>query len=381
MLARPIIILSEEVVRNKHGEAISYNDLFGIYLPTLLKAKDRVAYPIVLVYDQSHFCPLQSNNLDMKSNSDNFLPLYQSSEYVHKQTLLPIRFLGTDESPTNADALLKHYLRIKTLAYFPESHPPAVQILCAELCTKHPRDQDNFFLVYYEYLKNFFEPQKKRQQEEEDEKRRYEQDNHSTNQPLHETIQRVSRKTDHSSPPPYSSVVTRSSDVQKPTIIERRPSYGEAVNNGAAYVSSINPTRPTNQHFEQQKSPINSSSPDNHQNNNRHYQLSNWELVDNGTTSNGKPTNYSTTNPRTSDSKLKQGKSRNSLIINRLLCACVPICLLAQSTLLNCLYALFSPSHSNLLLFLLLLRTVASYLTGKHFLSSSGSGVFTSERC
>ena len=320
MLARPIIILSEEVVRNKHGEAISYNDLFGIYLPTLLKAKDRVAYPIVLVYDQSHFCPLQSNNLDTKSTSDHFLPLYQSSEHVHKQTLLPIRFLGTDESQTNADALLKHHLRIKTLAYFPESHPPAVQILCAELCTKHPRDQDNFFLIYYEYMKNYFEPQKKRQQEEEDEKRRYEQDYHSTNQSVHETTQRVLLKTDP------SSVVIRSNDVQKPTIIERRPSYGEAVNNGASYGSSTNHNRPMNQHFEQQKSPINSSSPshtDNHQTNNRHYQLSNWEPVDNGPTTNGKTTNYSTNNLRTSDSKLKQGKLRKSLIINLLLCACV----------------------------------------------------------
>lgn len=298
MLARPIIILSEEVVRNKHGEAISYNDLFGIYLPTLFKSKDRVVYPIVLVYDQSHFSPLQSNNLDTKSTSINYLPLYQSSEHVNKQTLLPIRFLGTDES--SADVLLKQYLRIKTLAYFPESHSPSVQILCAELCTKHPPDQDNFFVVYYEYLKNFFEPQRRKQQEEED--------NH--HQPSRESPERVLLKTD------YSSIGTRSNDVPKPTIIERRPSYGEAVNNGTSYGSSTNHNRSNNQYYDQQKAPINYSNPsqtDHHQNNhNKHQPLSNWESVDNGTTNNGKTTNSSATSSRTNDSKLKQGKLRIS---------------------------------------------------------------------
>ncbi|CAF5197749.1 unnamed protein product, partial [Rotaria magnacalcarata] len=35
MLCRPIIVLSEDWIRNKIGEAISVNDLYGIYLPTL----------------------------------------------------------------------------------------------------------------------------------------------------------------------------------------------------------------------------------------------------------------------------------------------------------------------------------------------------------
>jgi hypothetical protein len=93
MLARPIIILSEDVVRNKHGEAISYNDLYGIYLPILSKPGDCVKIPIVLAYDQSHFCPLQTNDLNNNTSSDNYLPLYQSSEHTRNETLLPIRFL------------------------------------------------------------------------------------------------------------------------------------------------------------------------------------------------------------------------------------------------------------------------------------------------
>ncbi|CAF1013214.1 unnamed protein product, partial [Didymodactylos carnosus] len=58
MLRRPIIVLSEDVVRNKHGEAISINDIMGIYLPMLSDPTDCIKYPIVISYDRSHFCPL-----------------------------------------------------------------------------------------------------------------------------------------------------------------------------------------------------------------------------------------------------------------------------------------------------------------------------------
>ena len=300
MLARPIIILSEAVVRNKHGEAISYNDLFGIYLPTLNKLQKCVPLPIVLVYDQSHFCPLQSNDIDTRTTSDNFLPLYQSSEHVQNQTLLPIRFLGSDENSIDVHALLNSHLRIKKLAYYPQSNASPLVIYCAELGTKQLPDQQNFYLVYYEYLIRFFGTQKKKQQVEE------------VHQSSYETTQRSSVKNDHSPSPPYPSTAPRSNEVKKPAINERRPSYGEAVNNGTSYGSPSHNNRPTNQQFEPRKPQIIHAPPYNnehYQNNNRHHppQLSNWEPVNDEPISNGK-----ITNSRTNDSRLKQGKSSRS---------------------------------------------------------------------
>jgi hypothetical protein len=315
MLARPIIILSEEVVRNKHGEAISYNDLFGIYLPILAKRDECIPIPIVLAYDQSHFCPLQTSDLGTGTTSDNYLPLYQSIEHTRKQTLLPIRFLGNDASVEETNKLLNNYLRVKKLSYYPETNAQGVPILCAELGTKHLPDSYNFFLLYYDYILNFFETQKKKLQDEEEEKRKREQEYRLQNQSPYETTQRSSMKVDISSSPPpsYPSISTRSIENKKPLIIERRPSYGEAVTNGVSYGLSNSNNR---QYSEPQNTTqvilSNSYNIDNyHNNNNKQYQapMSNWEPINDEPISNGKTTNYAGTNTRASDSKLKQGKS------------------------------------------------------------------------
>jgi hypothetical protein len=346
MLARPIIILSEEVVRNKHGEAISYNDLFGIYLPILAKRDGCIPIPIVLVYDQSHFCPLQTSDLDTGTTSDNYLPLYQSVEHVRKQTLLPIRFSGSDANVDETNTLLKSYLRIKNLSYYPETNTSGVPILCAELGTKHLPDSNNFFLLYYNYLMNFFETQKKKLQDEEEEKRKREQEYRVQNQPSYESTQRSSVKNDNSSsppplPPPYSSLSLRSNDNKRPVIIERRPSYGEAVTNGVSYGSSNNNNRPMNQYSESPITHSNSYNINNYNNNNNNKQyqpaLSNWEPINDEPISNGKTTNYTSTNTRANDSKLKQGKSAPMLksckTANLLLLLCVLLFWLKQNLL------------------------------------------------
>jgi hypothetical protein len=325
MLARPIIILSEDVVRNKHGEAISYNDLFGIYLPIISKRQDCVPIPIVLAYDQSHFCPLQTNDLNNNTSSDNYLPLYQSSEHTRNETLLPIRFLGNNRNIEETDKLLRDYLRIKKLTHYPETSGPGLPILCAELGSKHLTNKDDFFLLYYDYILDFSETQKRKlQEEEEEEKRRREQEHYFHNQSPHEIIQRPLIKTDISSsspPPPYSSVVTRSNDNKTSVIIERRPSYDEAVANGTSYELLNDINRPMNQYSKVQQFSkpqtniqITQRSPyvnDNHHNNDRQYQspVSQWDPINDETTSNGKPINNNiNTSSRGSDSKFKQGK-------------------------------------------------------------------------
>ena len=335
MLARPIIILSEEVVRNKHGEAISYNDLFGIYLPILAKRETCIPTPIVLVYDQSHFCPLQTSDLNTGAVSDNYLPLYQSAEHTRKQTLLPIRFLGSDATVEETNTLLKKFLRIKQLSYFPETNSSGVPILCAELGSKHLPESNNFFLLYHNYLINFFETQKRQMQIDEEEKRKREQDYRLEEPPpAYEPSQRTSTKVNSSSSPPpsYSSVSVRSNDNKRPLINERRPSYGEAVSNGVSYGSSNNNNRPITQYSEPQVAHSNSYNINNYHNNNnnnKQYQpmQSNWEPIVDDSIPNGKPGNYTVTNARTNDSKLKQGKLplmceylQNNRILLLLLC-------------------------------------------------------------
>jgi hypothetical protein len=322
MLARPIIILSEDVVRNKHGEAISYNDLFGIYLPILLRRQDCVPIPIVLAYDQSHFCPLQANDLNTNTSSDNYLPLYQSVDHTRNQVLLPIRFLGNDTSAEQTNKLLNEYLRIKKLTYYPETNSPGISIVCAELGSKYLVDNEDFFLLYYNYILDFSEIQKKKLQEEEEEKRRREQEYYFHNQSLNEMNQRPLIKTNASPspPPPYSSVVIRSNDTKNSLISERRPSYDEAVNNGNSYGLSNDINRPIIQYSKVQQSQkpqnniqITQRNPhinDNHYNDDKQYQssVSNWDPINDESTSNGKIINYNNTSSRGSDSKFKQGK-------------------------------------------------------------------------
>jgi hypothetical protein len=345
MLERPIIILSEDVVRNKHGEAISYNDLYGIYLPTLTRRQECVQIPIVLVYDQSHFCPLQTNDLDTGTSADNYLPLYQSIEHAQNQTLLPIRFLGNDANGEQTTRLLNDYLRIKQLTHYREIKSPGLPITCAQLGSKQLKDNDDFFLLYYKYIGDFFETQKKKLQEEE-EKRKREEEYYFNNQPLQETTQRSLIKNDSSSspPPPYSSVTTRSNDTKNSLISERRPSYDEAVANGTSHGLSNEGNRPLNQYskVQQLQKPQaniqimqrNPYTNDNHYNNDKQYQqpVSNWETINDEPTSNGKIINYTNTSSRGSDSKFKQGKfspifkysrEKGKYFVLVVMCACV----------------------------------------------------------
>jgi hypothetical protein len=167
LLRRPIIVISEDVIRNKNGEPISPNDLYGIYLPIISPAHDCIKEPIVLIYDQSHFCPLQTNDTRPGRASDNLLPLYPSIDHTYDQTLLPIRFLGNDINEEQSNKLLHEYLRIQKISYTFDSNSPSLSLLCTELGAKHLADRNDFFLLYHKYVKDFFEVQKPNALEEE----------------------------------------------------------------------------------------------------------------------------------------------------------------------------------------------------------------------
>lgn len=184
MLRRPIIILSEDVIRNKDGEAISVNDLYGIYLPILSDSAECINDPILLAYDRSHFCPLGTSTTNQERiSTGNFLPLYPSKNNILEQNLLPIRFLGEDITTERSNGLIREYLRIKEFDYKYDAISPPVSLQCAELSSKYISIKDNFFLIYYDYLMDFFKIQKpkaiedelrrERQREEEERIARY----------------------------------------------------------------------------------------------------------------------------------------------------------------------------------------------------------------
>jgi len=315
MLSRPIIILSEDVVRNKHGEAISVNDLYGIYLPTLSLSKNLVKKPIVLAYDQSHFCPLQTNDGQSHSPSSNYLPLYQSAEHAKKNILLPIRFLGKDISSDESQRLLTGFLNIKKLIFYPETNSPGISITCAELGGKRSEIDDDFFLLFFDYLKDFFEIQKRKLKEQEAvaEEQTYYYQNQSRTESPQRTV--IKHETSSPPPPPYSQVSPR-----KPAISERRPSYDEAVNGGNTFLPNHN-----SNHYANLPKPQNTTQPvhlySNVNDNSIHTPkqqtaaISIWDASVDDPNHNGKLVGYNNNNnmnPRGSDSKIKQGKLLNS---------------------------------------------------------------------
>lgn len=168
MLYRPIIVISEEIIRNKNGEPIGPNDLYGIYLPTFSPPKECHTEPIVIAYDQSHFCPLMTSDYrDVGKTAENCIPLHLSVNHAYDKTTLPIRFLGEDTTVEQSENLLRDYLRVKTKDYIFDAKSLPLPILCAELGSKHMSTADNIFLLFEKYLNDFFEVQKPRAIEEE----------------------------------------------------------------------------------------------------------------------------------------------------------------------------------------------------------------------
>ena len=234
MLARPIIIFSEDVVRNKHGEAISFNDLFGIYLPVLVDKSKRIPQPIVLVYDQSHFCPLVPASNSDGSIPETFLPLYQSADYARDQRLLPVKFLSKPLNSQETINLLKDYLNLQNFNYCHDNESHEKTIICASLSRKEiPRDS-NFFRLYHQYLVNFYDVQMKMYNDPDDKYRREPIEHIDSDRRSRENVERTTAISDNFGPPPsYNSVVNRQDSEKRTNIpIERRPSYESAVSNG-----------------------------------------------------------------------------------------------------------------------------------------------------
>ena len=325
MLARPIIVLSEDVVRNKHGEAISYNDLYGIYLPMFSNPKVCHPEPLVIGYDQSHFCPLLMTDAKTGASDDTYLPLHQSVDLARAKTLLPVRFLGNDLSTEKTNEVLKAYLSIKRFAHIPENTNEQVPITCVELGNRFLFSKNNFLNLYYDYLVDF-DLALQQQKEELDliSERRQKQrpsDDDTPNEIISNGLNGVrisDRSNTNTPPPPYAGHEVRAGGSP----LERRSSYNQAVNGGESSIIPDHSPRRSAQTHERSSTPKTSQQiraaqprplpPDPPAENHSSEQRSSWEHPSstNGGDPNGKETstNKNNSTPPTKESKVKQGK-------------------------------------------------------------------------
>jgi len=314
MLARPIIVLSEEYVRNKDGEAIGYNDLYGIYLPILTNSRPCHQEPLILGYDQSHFCPLLTDDAKPVSQNENYVPLHQSVESARQNKLLPMRFLGRELSPEKIRQELKKYLRVKELLHIPENTTEHVPTLCAVLGSQFPFEKYNLFKLYFDYLTNFTQTLKQQKEDVDQLGEKYlrqlKRDDDIRNPIISNEMNniRLNDRFNTNSPPPppaYPGLEGRSTHN-----FERRSSYDKAINNGTASVL-IEPTIRSSASATQERFSTPKTSQQNGINSRSHEQKSTWEhsVVSNGDDSSVKDTsstNKNNSSPRTSESKLKQ---------------------------------------------------------------------------
>lgn len=135
------------------------NDLYGIYLPVLYNSKDCCREPIVLAYDQYHFCPLISYSCYDEYKHEHLLPLYPSKNHILDQTLLPIRFTNVETLHADSQQLLNQFLRLHMISYYFDGNPTPIQIICAELGNKTVSVKMDFLQLYFRYCQEFFDIQ------------------------------------------------------------------------------------------------------------------------------------------------------------------------------------------------------------------------------
>uniref|UniRef100_A0A914CBM2 ubiquitinyl hydrolase 1 n=1 Tax=Acrobeloides nanus TaxID=290746 RepID=A0A914CBM2_9BILA len=92
ILKRPIIVVSDTVLRNANGEELSPIPFGGIYLPLECPAEQCHRSPLVLCYDSSHFSALVA----MRQSSSNTLQAIPIND--KNRNLLPVHF-AVDPGP------------------------------------------------------------------------------------------------------------------------------------------------------------------------------------------------------------------------------------------------------------------------------------------
>ena len=112
IIRRPIIILSDPIIRSLHGHSLAPNTIHGVYLPVLWDPKRCCKSPVVLGYLNSHFVPLLPYD-DVKSDN-----VHMAAPLVVGQNMerLPVRLLKEKEE-ASASKLLLEYLEVIDIRY------------------------------------------------------------------------------------------------------------------------------------------------------------------------------------------------------------------------------------------------------------------------
>lgn len=112
IIRRPIIIISDRVLRNFSGEDIAPIHFGGIYLPLEVSPTQCYKSPMVLAYDASHFSALVANEQKEKAPQSKFARMGGRNDVViplvtPDGSLLPVQFVIDPENKTVDDKFAK----------------------------------------------------------------------------------------------------------------------------------------------------------------------------------------------------------------------------------------------------------------------------------
>lgn len=155
ILKRPIIVLSDPMVRSLAGHSIQPDNFGGIYLPLLWDPRHCCKHPVVLGYHMAHFSPLVSQvnpheAVFSSSHAEHVVPL------VHKDfTPLRLHFLLPGEEGS-VQTWLNGYLKVKEVPL--TTHDGIVGILAATLNVVPLPTDMNIFRHFTQYLEKTQHP-------------------------------------------------------------------------------------------------------------------------------------------------------------------------------------------------------------------------------
>ncbi|XP_064595310.1 tumor necrosis factor alpha-induced protein 3-like [Liolophura sinensis] len=158
ILKRPIIVLSDPMIRSLAGHSIQPDNFGGIYLPLLWDSSHCCKHPVVLGYHMSHFSPLVSQ-VNPHQEVFSFTQAEHVVPLVHKDlTPLRLHFLLPEEEG-NVQKWLNGYLKVKEVPL--TTVDGVVGILAATLNVVPLPKEMNIFRYFSQYLERIQHPNNK----------------------------------------------------------------------------------------------------------------------------------------------------------------------------------------------------------------------------
>ncbi|XP_071818505.1 uncharacterized protein [Apostichopus japonicus] len=142
MLRRPIMIISNDKIRNPEGASLQPQSVSGLYLPLDWDPSLCCKFPIVLGFSHSHFFPLvHTAPEDEKDEIDLMVPLI-----IHNE-LAKVHFTLPGEDPP---ALLTDYLHVDNFIHCPKNRETAVSLNGAKLSCANMGSNYSVWVPYFD---------------------------------------------------------------------------------------------------------------------------------------------------------------------------------------------------------------------------------------